>query len=105
MIRNGLYFLGKNGGMEKINEIFTITQEECAEVIQVISKIQRFGLGNRYLRSEAGITNTDALTQEVGDLLAMIDLLVTERVLDADQLEQAKMKKIEKLRTWSNIFK
>ena len=90
--------------MNKIDEILTITQEECAEVIQVISKIHRFGIGHEHVSSHRGITNTEKLEEEVGDLLAMIDLLVENNVLRIDQLNEAKQKKIEKLHIWSKIY-
>lgn len=89
---------------DKIQEILDITQEEAAEVIQVISKIKRFGLGANYARDEKFQTNIDALNGEVGDLLAMIDLLKSHGVLDEKNLEQAKQAKIEKLKIWSKIY-
>ena len=51
---------------EKLHETLIITQEECAEVIQVISKIMRFGLDE----------NDHRLESELGDLLCMVDLLM-----------------------------
>ena len=89
---------------ERQNEILTITQEECAEVIQVISKIFRFGLGHEHVSSHRGITNTEKLSEEVGDLLAMIDLLIDEGILNVNQLQEHKQSKIEKLKRWSNIY-
>jgi NTP pyrophosphatase (non-canonical NTP hydrolase) len=86
-------------------EILTIAQEECAEVIQVISKIHRFGLGHEHVSSHRGITNTEKLNEEVGDLLAMIDLLIDENILDTARLTEAKQRKIDKLRIWSDIYK
>jgi len=85
--------------MTPIEEILTITQEECAEVIQVISKGRRFGYNVDY----NGVTNGERLTQEVGDVLAMIDLLVDYGVLVHDDLMKAKDAKFEKLKQWSNI--
>ena len=74
--------------MEKVTEILTIAQEECAEVIQVISKIHRFGIGNEHVGSQRGITNTEKLEEEVGDLLAMIDLLVENGILRTEKLDE-----------------
>ena len=93
------------GLVEKVTEILTIAQEECAEVIQVISKIHRFGIGNEHVGSQRGITNTEKLEEEVGDLLAMIDLLVDNGILRTEKLAEAKQRKIDKLHIWSNIFK
>ena len=88
----------------KVEEVMDILQEECAEVIQVISKMHRFGIGHEHVSSHRGITNTEKLEEEVGDLLAMIDLLVENNVLRIDQLNEAKQKKIEKLHIWSKIY-
>jgi NTP pyrophosphatase (non-canonical NTP hydrolase) len=90
--------------MNRTDEILTITQEECAEIIQVISKIFRFGIGNQHLASNTG-TNVDKLNQEVGDLLAMLDLLREEGILDTAKLAEAKQRKIAKLKIWSDIYK
>ena len=87
--------------MNKIEEILTITQEECSEVIQVVSKGRRFGFDIEY----NGVTNRQKLTQEVGDVLVMIDLMVANNILSLDSLEVAKQHKIEKLKQWSSIFK
>ena len=80
-------------------EILEITKEECAEVIQVTCKGNRFGFDVEY----NGKTNRQKLTQEVGDLLCMIELMVERDILDDHALQVAKKAKREKLKTWSNI--
>lgn len=81
--------------MDKTDEILTIAQEECGELIQVVSKIRRFGLeGNR-----------SKLVQEAGDVLSMIELMVENGIVDDQSLQIAKLNKRKKLETWSNIFK
>jgi NTP pyrophosphatase (non-canonical NTP hydrolase) len=80
-------------------EIFCIAQEECAEVTQAISKIFRFGLDESF----NGRTNRERLQDETGDLLAMIELLVQKSIISPEGLEDAKIKKLEKLKTWSKI--
>jgi len=79
-----------------------ILQEECAEVIQAVSKISRFGLDN--LKPGKPKTNREHLEEELGDLLAMIDILVDMQVVNESTLKTAKTAKIEKLKKWSNIF-
>lgn len=81
-------------------EALTILLEECSEVIQVISKIFRFGMDNNYNDSP---TNKEKLQQELGDLLAMVEILKNLQVLDDRQLNQAIENKFEKLRMWSSI--
>lgn len=54
-------------------ECLQIMIEECAEVIQDASKIKRFGLVGKRVD---GKTNLHHLESEIGDVLAMIDLIV-----------------------------
>ena len=56
---------------EQFKQVFCIAQEECAEVVQAISKIFRFGLDEMY----EGRTNRERLEMELGDLQCMITLL------------------------------
>lgn len=87
---------------DQINEILVITQEECAEVIQEISKIFRFGIDETH---KSGVVHRDKLEMEIGDLLCMIDLLVERGVIGQSGLDLAKQKKQDKLKIWSNIYK
>jgi len=80
-------------------EIFCITQEECAEVTQAISKIFRFGMGGVY----ASRTNIERLEEETGDLLAMIDIMTDKGLVNRDNINVALKAKKEKLKTWSSI--
>ena len=82
-------------------EVMDILQEECAEVIQALSKISRFGLDN--LKPGKPKTNRAHLEDEIGDVLAMVDILLEMSVIDRQNLEIAKRAKIEKLKKWSNI--
>ena len=86
---------------DRQREIMVITQEEAAEVIQEISKIFRFGIDDSH---RDGMTHREKLTAEVGDLLAMIDLMLDSKMIDPAQLEMAKQAKTEKLRKYSNIY-
>jgi NTP pyrophosphatase (non-canonical NTP hydrolase) len=88
-------------GKEK--EVMDILQEECAEVIQAVSKISRFGIDN--LKPGKPKTNREHLEEELGDMLAMIDIMLEKKVVSREHLEVAKAAKIEKLKKWSNIFK
>jgi NTP pyrophosphatase (non-canonical NTP hydrolase) len=88
---------------ERVQEILDILQEECGEVIVEVSKCRRFGLDSVHYKT--GELHQDMLTQELGDVLAMMRLLVESGVVSMDALEAAGERKIEKLRKWSNIFK
>lgn len=86
---------------EADNEVMDILQEEAAEVIQAVSKIRRFGMDNA--KYGEGQTNREHLEEELGDLLAMIDILLINEVVSWSNLHKAKRAKIEKLKKWSNI--
>jgi NTP pyrophosphatase (non-canonical NTP hydrolase) len=87
--------------MNDVNrEIMLITQEECAEVTQAISKVFRFGLDDHH----NGVTNREHLEEEIGDLMCMIDLMITKGVVREAPVMKAKGLKLEKLQQWSNIF-
>lgn len=86
---------------DRIREILVITQEESAEVIQEISKIFRFGIESHH---RDGGTHRERLTSEVGDLSAMIDLLISRGIVDQAAVDEARLAKISKLRQYSNIY-
>jgi NTP pyrophosphatase (non-canonical NTP hydrolase) len=85
---------------ESQKEILLITQEECAEVTQAISKVFRFGIQAEYNDK----TNRDRLTEELGDLLCMIELCYDSDIVDYLQVKDAQHRKYEKLKKWSSIF-
>ena len=90
--------------MDTNTEILTILQEEAAEVIQIISKIHRFGF-NTDAYSPDGIFTTNArrLEQELGDLQCMIDLCIEHQLVDETRIQLHSKDKRQKLKTWSNI--
>lgn len=87
--------------MSKLQEILDILQEECGELITAISKVRRFGLDNSY---KDGGTQQEHLTQEVGDVMLLIELLEDQGVFSRAEVEAAKIKKAEKLKVWSKIY-
>lgn len=84
------------------SEVMDILQEECAEVIQAVSKIRRFGLDNA--KPGKPKTNREHLEEELGDLYAMIDILQELDIVSWTNIEKAAEAKREKLKTWSTIF-
>jgi len=84
-----------------VKEVMDILQEECAEVIQAVSKISRFGIDN--FKPGKPKTNREHLEEELGDMLAMICILEKMGVINQDALEIATKAKIEKLKKWSTI--
>lgn len=86
---------------EREREILLILQEESAEVIQAVSKIFRFGHDTVW----DGQTNKEHLTEEIGDFLAMVQILVDIGMICQTEVINAKHKKIAKLEKWSTIYK
>lgn len=87
---------------DQTKEILLILQEEAAEVIQAVSKCMRFGPDQ--LKPGKHRTNIQMLEEEIGDLLAMVELLVDSNVGVTDAgILQAKQKKFEKLKKWSTL--
>ena len=80
-------------------EVMLITQEECAEVTQAISKVFRFG----FLSEHNGKNNREHLEEEIGDLMCMIDLMREAQLVRWSRVVEASEKKRDKLRKWSNI--
>jgi NTP pyrophosphatase (non-canonical NTP hydrolase) len=86
----------------RTKEVMDILQEECAEVIQAVSKISRFGLDN--IKPGKPKTNREHLEEELGDLYAMINILQEMDIVSWNNIEAASNAKIEKLKKWSNIY-
>lgn len=83
-------------------EAMDILQEECGEVIVEVSKCRRFGLQSTHYKT--GLTHTEMLENEIGDVLAMVDILIEQGIVSKACLEAAKQAKKEKLTKWSNIY-
>ena len=86
----------------KVNEILGILQEECAEVVQAISKCRRFGMENTYSKGTG--TQREHLIQELGDVTLLIELLKSYGVYTDAELHEAQLKKSQKLVEWSKIY-
>lgn len=85
----------------KIEDYLTILQEECAEVIQAISKIKRFGEYSKNPYIENSKNNKVTLNEEIGDLLAMVDIIIQESdLLNIELINNAKEKKKNKVPKW-----
>jgi NTP pyrophosphatase (non-canonical NTP hydrolase) len=83
-------------------EVMDILQEECAEVIQAVSKISRFGLDN--YKPGKPKTNRQHLEEDLGDLMAMVHILQELDIVSWTNIEAAQEAKFEKLKKWSNIY-
>jgi NTP pyrophosphatase (non-canonical NTP hydrolase) len=88
--------------MNRTQEILDLLQEECAEVIQAVSKIRRFGITGDYLNGTGDQRSN--LAQELADVLLLVDLLVEQGVIKQNELVSGKQAKVEKLKKWSRIY-
>ena len=88
---------------EKNREALVILQEECAEVVQEVSKCFRFGMDSVHYKT--GLSHKSMLEMEVGDMLALVDILVEQGILSKSGLELAASNKKFKLKEWSSLYK
>jgi len=87
---------------DQAREVLLILQEECAEVTQAISKCFRFGPDQ--MKPGKDRTNINMLEEEIGDLFAMVELLVDLKIgVTQNGISKAKKQKFEKLKQWSNL--
>lgn len=83
--------------MKKLNELMSITAEECAELTQVCMKIVRFGMNSEYKDKH------EWLAEEAGDVLCMLKLMVDNDLVTWEQLEERAEVKRQKLMKWSSL--
>ena len=79
-------------------QLLVITMEECAELIQACSKCLRRGELYEHSDSET------ELKKEVGDVYAMLELLVEWDVLSWTEIENRRDVKRMKLSRWSDLI-
>ena len=80
--------------LDERQQLMVILMEECGELIQECSKNLR--------RSE--IFDRQKFKDEVGDVYAMIDLLVEWDILSWTEIEKRREEKREKLKKWSDLI-
>ena len=74
------------------DELMVITMEECGELIQACSKAMR----TREYSSQQ-------LTEEVGDVMCMVGLLMRYGLIDEEDIEERVKVKLAKLAKWSYL--
>ena len=78
----------------------TILAEEAAEVIQAICKVKRFGMNSENPLDEEPRTNNEMLERELGDFIAMVDILIDQGVICPKGLYLATEAKRKRLENW-----
>ena len=79
---------------DKLQELLTITMEECGELIQACSKAIRCD----------DYRDNKKLLEEVGDVYCMIELLHEYDLISWDDIEKRVKVKQEKLKKWSKLY-
>lgn len=89
----------ENSPINTLQQLMTITMEECGELTQRCSKIMR-----KYetldLIEEAQRVK---LVEELGDVFCMMELMVEHNITDWIELQERADVKLEKLRKWSTL--
>ena len=80
--------------MDKLQELLTITMEECGEFIQDCSKA---------IRCHAYRDNKK-LIQEISDVYCMIELIHEYDLVSWDEIDEGVLRKIERLKKWSSLY-
>ena len=78
----------------KLQELLTITMEECGELIQACSKAIRCD----------DYHDNKKLLEEVGDVYCMIELLHEYDLISWNDIEKRVKVKQEKLKKWSKLY-
>jgi len=86
--------LGTVSDMNKLQELLTITMEECGELIQACSKAIRCD----------DFHNNQKLIEEIGDVQCMIDLIHEYDLVSLDEINNRVGIKKQKLKKWSSLY-
>lgn len=73
----------------------TLIVEECAEVQQRATKMLRFGV--QEVQPGQLLTNAQRLSQELGDLMAVLKLAEAAALISGPDIVAAEMQKVSKL--------
>ena len=89
-----MVWLGTISDMNKLQELLTITMEECGELIQACSKAIRCD----------DFHNNQKLIEEIGDVQCMIDLIHEYDLVSLDEINNRVGIKKQKLKKWSSLY-
>ena len=86
--------------MTKSEHLLTCLSEECAEVIQAVSKALRFGLCESCIGYADGLSNVEAIVKELHDVIAVVEMLEDEKIIEKPinkSMLEAKKAKVRKM--------
>jgi hypothetical protein len=89
-----------NGLTPAEDERLALMSEECAEVIHIISKIQRHGYENRHPFDQEGATNRVQLCRELGHVRAAMRLMMREGDVNESLISEAYADKTLHMHDW-----
>ena len=94
-----------NGLSPETDELLSKVTEECAEVIHIIQKIQQHGFESMNPHDVTELTNKEMLQKELGDLKAVVNILVNKRVVFMDAILEASHEKLERIGKYMHHYK
>ena len=80
-----------------------ILAEEASEIIQAKSKIIRFGLTDYHPKNE--YPNDKQLAHEIGHLMFLVQILVDNKTIKQEDINEGYFHKKEKMPKWYNYKK
>jgi len=90
----------ENSPINTLQQLMTITMEECGELIQRCSKIMRKYETLDLIKEEQRVK----LVEELGDVFCMMELMVEHNITDWIELQNRADVKLEKLKVWSSLI-
>jgi hypothetical protein len=84
-----------------IDELLTCLSEEHAESVQATCKALRHGLDSNWA-GRLQRTNREDIERELGQVLAVMDMLVVSGVLSLDRIENARRDKCKTIQPFLN---
>ena len=89
----------ENSPINTLQQLMTITMEECGELTQRCSKIMRKYETLDLIEEEQRVK----LVEEAGDVLCMLELMVEHGLFTNKDLGSRENEKREKLKKWSTL--
>lgn len=89
-----------NSPINTLQQLMTITMEECGELTQRCSKIMRKYKNLKDIKEDQRIK----LMEEIGDVQCMIDLMMKHKIVTWDEVQARSKIKKEKLKKWSTLI-
>ena len=89
----------ENSPINTLQQLMTITMEECGELTQRCSKIMRKYETLDLIEEEQRVK----LVEELGDVFCMMELMVEHNITDWIELQNRADVKLEKLKKWSTL--